>query len=148
MFRGLTVQLAGGSPGKGKCRLSPAAISTSNRRADRPACLSKICAGSVLVSREVLAVPANTLIVADTMGFHARGISARLSTRVEIWAYSRRNPFIPWLGFDAAAFPPIKGRAVPLYWSAMDLRELLKLGRNPWGPVGLSTALAPPQPRD
>jgi Phytanoyl-CoA dioxygenase (PhyH) len=91
---------------------------------------------------KTFAVPQNTLIVADTMGFHARGISARPSARVEIWAYGRRNPFLPWLGLDAAAFPLIKGRAVPLYWSAMDLRENLKLGRNPWRPAGMVTPLS------
>ena len=42
------------------------------------------------------AVPANTLIVADTFGFHARGPSTRPSLRVEIWAYGRRSPFLPW----------------------------------------------------
>ncbi len=93
---------------------------------------------------KVFAVPENTLIVADTMGFHARGVAARRAARVEIWAYGRRNPFLPWLGFDPAAFPVIKGRAVPLYWSAMDLREALGLGRNPWRPAGVLTALSPP----
>ncbi len=93
---------------------------------------------------KVFAVPENTLIVADTMGFHARGISARPAARVEIWAYGRRNPFLPWLGLDVAALPLIKGRAVPLYWSAMDLLEQLKLGRNPWRPAGIVTALCPP----
>jgi hypothetical protein len=48
----------------------------------------------------VFAVPANTLIVADTFGFHARGPSSGRSLRVEIWAYGRRSPFIPWAGFD------------------------------------------------
>jgi hypothetical protein len=46
------------------------------------------------------AVPANTLVVADTFGFHARGPSAGRSLRVEIWAYGRRSPFVPWSGFD------------------------------------------------
>jgi hypothetical protein len=46
------------------------------------------------------AVPANTLVVADTVGFHARGLSLRASKRVEIWAYGRRNPFLPWTGLD------------------------------------------------
>jgi Phytanoyl-CoA dioxygenase (PhyH) len=82
---------------------------------------------------EVLAVPQNTLIVADTFGFHARGISVRSSVRLEIWAYGRRNPFLPWLGCDFAAMPFIKGRAVPLYWAAMDLGEKLRLCSNPWG---------------
>jgi hypothetical protein len=91
-------------------------------------------------------VPQNTLIVADTMGFHARGVSVRPSARAEIWAYGRRNPFLPWLGLDVAALPWVKGRAVPLYWSAMDLRERLKLGRNPWRPAGTVTALGPLDP--
>src|SRR5439155_10478435 len=48
------------------------------------------------------AVPANTLVVADTFGFHARGPGVRPSLRVEIWAYGRRSPFpspaalVPW----------------------------------------------------
>ena len=49
---------------------------------------------------QVFAVPANTLVVADTFGFHARGPSAGRSLRVEIWAYGRRSPFVPWAGFD------------------------------------------------
>jgi hypothetical protein len=89
------------------------------------------------------AVPANTLIVADTMGFHARGRSTRPSVRVELWAYGRRNPFLPWLSCDPAAFPGIKGRAVRLSWAAADLGERLGLGRNPWRPAGVLTPLAP-----
>ena len=46
------------------------------------------------------AVPANTLVVADTFGFHARGPSTRPSLRVEIFAYGRRSPFVPWTGLD------------------------------------------------
>src|SRR6059058_4836092 len=46
------------------------------------------------------AVPANTLVVADTFGFHARGPSAGRSLRVEIWAYGRRSPFVPWAAGD------------------------------------------------
>lgn len=93
---------------------------------------------------KVFAVPQNTLVVADTMGFHARGVSARPSARSEIWAYGRRNPFLPWLGLDPAAMPVLKGRAVPFYWSAMDLFERLRLGRNPWRPAGLASAFGPP----
>jgi hypothetical protein len=92
----------------------------------------------------VFAVPQNTLVVADTVGFHARGLSARPSVRAEIWAYGRRNPFLPWLGFDPAAMPFIKGRAVPLYWSAMDLCERMHFGRNPWRNGGSATPMARP----
>ncbi|HEY1259571.1 MAG TPA: phytanoyl-CoA dioxygenase family protein [Stellaceae bacterium] len=93
----------------------------------------------------VFAVPQNTLIVADTLGFHARGVSAAPSARLEIWAYGRRNPFLPWLGLDPAAMPLVKGRAVPLHWSILDALERLQVGRNPWRPEGVSTALAPPR---
>jgi len=93
---------------------------------------------------KVFAVPQNTLVVADTLGFHARGISARPSVRVEIWAYGRRNPFLPWLGFDLAALPFVKGRAVPLYWSAMDIGERLRFGSNPWRRGGITNPIAPP----
>ena len=95
---------------------------------------------------KVFAVPRNTLVVADTMGFHARGLASRPAARSEIWAYGRRNPFLPWLGLDPAAMPLVKGRAVPLYWSAMDLLERLRLARNPWRPAGSATAFSPPDP--
>lgn len=85
----------------------------------------------------VFAVPANTLIVADTIGFHRRGRSTRPSVRVEIWAYGRRNPFLPWLGWDPVAFPGINGRAVELSWAAADLGERFHLGRNPWRKAGM-----------
>jgi Phytanoyl-CoA dioxygenase (PhyH) len=95
---------------------------------------------------KIFAVPQNTLVVADTVGFHARGLSSRPSARLEIWAYGRRNPFLPWLGFDLAALPFIKGRAVPLYWSAMDFGERLHLGGNPWRSVGTASPITHPDP--
>lgn len=53
------------------------------------------------------AVPANTLVVADTSGFHARCPSRRSSHRVEIYASLRRNPFLPWRGAHMFALPMI-----------------------------------------
>jgi Phytanoyl-CoA dioxygenase (PhyH) len=89
------------------------------------------------------AVPANTLIVADTMGFHARGPSAAPSMRIEIWAYGRRNPFLPWLGWDPVATPFVRGRAVRLSWALADAAERLGLGRNAWRVEGELTPDAP-----
>ena len=83
------------------------------------------------------AVKKNTLVVADTGGFHARGPSARPSTRIEIWAYGRRNPFLPWTGLDPAGFPFLRDRMVPLYWRALDFAERLNLKRNPWRDAGV-----------
>jgi hypothetical protein len=92
----------------------------------------------------VFAVPANTLVVADTLGFHARGPSAGPSTRVEIWAYGRRNPFLPWLGLDPAGLPLVKGNAVPLFWQASDMAARIGLGRNPWQQAGMVRPDTPP----
>jgi hypothetical protein len=95
---------------------------------------------------KVFAVPENTLIVADTMGFHARGPSKSPSMRVEIWAYGRRNPFLPWLGWDPAAMPLVRGRAVRLSWAVADAAERFGLGRNTWRIEGELTADAPADP--
>lgn len=41
-------------------------------------------------------VPANTLVIADTSGFHRRGEAATDSTRLSVHFSSRLNPFIPF----------------------------------------------------
>ena len=83
---------------------------------------------------EELAVKANTLIVADTFGFHARGPSGPELSRVEIWAFSRRNPFIPWLGGDIFSLPFLAPRRVGWLWQLRD--RFPKLLKQPWKPVG------------
>ena len=52
-------------------------------------------------------VPANTLVAIDTSGFHARADSDRPTLRVELWAYCRRSPFLPWTGLDPLSWRPI-----------------------------------------
>jgi hypothetical protein len=88
------------------------------------------------------AVPANTLVIADTVGFHARGLSARPSKRVEIWAYGRRNPFLPWTGLDPLSIPGIAEARIPLMWKTLDLAQRLHIGRNSWHDVGIKTPLS------
>ena len=90
------------------------------------------------------AVPANPLGGADTSGFHARGASARPSTRVEIWAYARRNPFFPFVGLDPWALSPLKGRQAPIFWALLDRLEKFGLGKSPWRSAGTVTAATPP----
>jgi hypothetical protein len=79
----------------------------------------------------VLAVPANTLIVADTFGFHARGPSAGRSLRVEIWAYGRRSPFVPWAAFDAWTGAALARRSL-IGWRFGDLLERTGIKRHRW----------------
>ncbi|MEI9965793.1 MAG: phytanoyl-CoA dioxygenase family protein [Caulobacteraceae bacterium] len=91
-------------------------------------------------------VPANTLVVADTHGFHARCLSQRPSVRVEIWAYSRRNPFSLWTRFDPAALPLFKGRAAPIGWWFMELRRRLGMPAPQFRRAPRVRPAAPPEP--
>lgn len=88
---------------------------------------------------QALAVPQNTLVVADTGGFHARGASARPGERVEIWSYARRNPFIPWLARDFLSLPGIAERRVGWVWAFRDVFR--KQIGQPWRQAGIRNAL-------
>jgi hypothetical protein len=89
----------------------------------------------------------NTLIVADTFGFHARGASggatARPTTRVEIWAMGRRNPFLPWTGLDPWSIAALGLRKPLVYWKSVDLLERLGLGNQRWRARGSVSAFDP-----
>jgi hypothetical protein len=106
--------------------------------------------GSLRIAREELAglglpdphrfaVPANTLVVVDTCGFHARAVAHRPSRRVELWAYGRRNPFLPWTGLDATSLGGVAERRVEALWRLRDVARR-QLGQ-PWTPVGLKYPL-------
>ena len=84
-----------------------------------------------------LTVQANTLVVADTFGFHARGIAGRASRRIEIWAYGRRNPYYPWTGLDPFTLPGLAERRVPAMWALRD--RLARFMGQPWRSVGRVT---------
>lgn len=107
----------------------------------RPEELSRLGLGAP----RAFAVPANTLVVADTVGFHARGFSARASKRVEIWAFGRRNPFLPWTGFDPLSLPGIAEARIPLLWGLLDAGARLGIAGNPWRKAGVKRPLADPK---
>lgn len=98
---------------------------------------SEDLAGLKLRPPQSVAVPANTLVVADTVGFHARGPAAQAGERVEIWSYSRRNPFLPWLGGDLFSLPGLAERRINLVWAFRDRFE--KWIGQPWKPAGSRT---------
>ena len=95
-------------------------------------------------SPRAFAVPANTLVVADTVGFHARGFSARPTVRVEVWTYGRRNPFLPWSGLDLGSIPGIAERRIPMMWRTLDLMQKAGLRGQPWQDVGRVKPQDPP----
>lgn len=82
------------------------------------------------------AVPANTLVVADTCGFHARANSDRVTVRVEIWAYARRSPFVPWTGFDPLSWRPIAIRRAEWLNSIIDWLSSRGWRVQHWKPAG------------
>ncbi len=49
-------------------------------------------------------VPANTLVLADTVGFHRRGEAQDTTPRRAIYIFMRTNPFNPILGFRSNAW--------------------------------------------
>jgi hypothetical protein len=89
------------------------------------------------------AVPANTLVVVDTCGFHARGSSERPTVRAEIWAYVRRTPFLPWTGFDLLSWKPLAIRRATWLPHIVDRLELLGIMKQHWRAAGERRAIDP-----
>lgn len=89
-------------------------------------------------------VKANTLVVADTFGFHARTPSARPTLRMELHAHLRQNPFSPWSGPGPTSLPGIDRRQVDLFLAWSDLKRKLFGVNSIWKDVGSVTANAPP----
>jgi hypothetical protein len=85
-----------------------------------------------LPAPRILDVPANTLVVADTYGFHARGPSNGPSFRVEIWAFGRQSPFVPWTFSPLWRMRWLARRRAALFWWSEDLLERFGLGHNVW----------------
>jgi len=82
-------------------------------------------------------VPANTLVAIDTCGFHARGDSGRPTLRVELWAYCRHTPFLPWTGASPLSSPLIADRRGAWLAKATDLLDRLGLKKQHWRLAGI-----------
>lgn len=132
---------------RGSHRFTPARLEWEHQRSLRdPGAIDRLSArGSPRVDEAGLAamnlapaqplpVAENTLVVADTAGFHARGPALQPGERVEIWSYARRNPFLPWLGGDPLSLPGIAERRIGWLWALRDRFEA-RIGQ-PWKPVG------------
>lgn len=77
---------------------------------------------------EKFPVPGNTLVVADTYGFHRRVESLKPTVRTSLYGISRRNPFMPWNGLDVRALPYVRDRGMDFYLAGEDRRA--KQGRK------------------
>lgn len=88
-----------------------------------------------------MVVKANTLVVANTHGFHARCASNKNTTRTEIYVSLRRNPFLPFVaaplrGLHVAALPVIKTRVNRLIIRAQAQIGKLGFKPSPWNSIG------------
>lgn len=81
-------------------------------------------------------VPSNTLVVIDTCGIHARASSERESVRVELWGYSRRNPFLPWTGGGLWSWPALADRRAQWLHEITDWLDSKGLHKQHWKPAG------------
>lgn len=81
---------------------------------------------------KTVAVKANTLVVADMFGFHSRGTSHMPAMRVEIWAYGRHSPFVPWVFSALWRAKTVARNRVGLFWWWGDRLEKLGLKKNVW----------------
>jgi hypothetical protein len=86
-------------------------------------------------------VRANTLVVADTFGFHSRTPSPAPTQRYELYATLRRNPFLPWTGLDPLSMPFVKNR-MGSFLTALDRVGIAPM---PWKPVGRMRLDEPPR---
>ncbi|TVS07631.1 MAG: phytanoyl-CoA dioxygenase [Cyanobium sp. PLM2.Bin73] len=82
------------------------------------------------------AVKANTLVIADTRGFHGRTASDHPTCRVELYAALRRNPFLPWNGLDPLALPWVRDHIGSLQLGVLERLQPLGLAKMPWKPAG------------
>ncbi|MBX3496397.1 MAG: phytanoyl-CoA dioxygenase family protein [Parvibaculum sp.] len=114
----------------------------------------EIAAGSFRVDRETalqlgyrepvaMTVPANTLVVADTHGFHARCASTRPTHRSELYATLRRNPFLPVTGLHFHALPGIRGRLSTRQAQLDGMLKRFGIG-GPWIDVAPTCLADPP----
>ena len=81
----------------------------------------------------IAAVHANTLVVADTSGFHRRTPSPRSTVRVEVYLSLRRNPFFAGLYPSLLALPVLRKRWAG--WAFEWYEMLLRKGRPDWIPT-------------
>ncbi len=77
-------------------------------------------------------VPRNTLVIANTHGFHCRGAAVETGTRLEIWAYSRTNPFNPLPGLDSRLLDRLRHRLFTAYLRHQDRRAARAGGQPSW----------------
>jgi len=82
--------------------------------------------------RRAVSVKKNTLVVADTTGFHCRGQAQHHAKRLELWAYSRTNPFSLVSGIGSRIASRIENRGAKALWRYEDKKAAARGGKSSW----------------
>ena len=96
---------------------------------------------------KVFGVPANTLVIANTMGFHRRTPSQQASVRVELYASLRRNPFNIFPQLDILSVRFLQNRIGMIYCIAMTFGNRFLGTKLPWKNAGYGFLKNPPKKR-
>lgn len=98
-------------------------------------------AGLGLPLPKTFAVPKNTLVIANTCGFHARGqVQGENINRLEIWVYARSNPFNPFVGFGIPLFKTLSEKIYKIYLERKDKLAAKRNSRSTWYKVNSGVA--------
>ena len=79
-----------------------------------------------------MVVPANTLVIADTFGFHARGAAPDGSSRLALYFDSRSNPFNPLPGLGGGWVDALQHRVLRWHRERQDRAAARRGGRSSW----------------
>jgi ectoine hydroxylase-related dioxygenase (phytanoyl-CoA dioxygenase family) len=79
-----------------------------------------------------MVIPANTLVIANTFGFHARGRAPAGSARLALYFDSRTNPFNPLPGFGGGWVDALQYRVLQRRRERQDRAAARHGGRSSW----------------
>ncbi len=74
----------------------------------------------------------NSLLIGDVFGIHCRGTATKPCSRLELWAYSRSNPFNPFPGFGSRLRSKLEYRLAKAYWRWQDRRAAARNVPSSW----------------
>ena len=89
------------------------------------------------------AVRANTLVAIDTSGFHSRADADHPTLRVELWAYSRRTPLLPWTGSHFMSLRPLAIRRAQWLGILVDWLDRRGWMKQHWRAIGQKRPIEP-----
>lgn len=82
--------------------------------------------------RQAVAVKRNTLVVADTHGFHCRGQAQQNARRLELWAFCRTNPFSLFPGTGSTLVSQLENRGAKALWRHEDKKAANRGTKSSW----------------